>query len=35
MYRDYHILEDLRNLDSEEAKDYIGQLFEGYVNIKK
>lgn len=35
MYRDYHILDDLRNLDDEEAKDYIGKLFAGYVNRKK
>lgn len=35
MYRDYNILADLEQLDSDEAQRYIRYLFEGYVNRKK
>jgi len=35
MYSQYNILEDLRNLEESEAKEYIKQLFDGYINRKK
>lgn len=35
MYRDYNVLDELKNLEIEEAKSYVKLLFDGYKSRKK